>query len=258
MKEKWLHLVSLFEKHTQREKMLFSACIIAGIYGVWFFVFESALIINQQALAQRFDALTLATEKTKKIQQLFSDASLSNPSMEKEKKKEIKRLENRLVTLDRDLEALSVGLVSAFDLSNVLRDVLNSNKKMRLIGLTSLPSEALSFNGLHLNNTIKEVASNRESVEIMYDEFQNKIRREVAERDIVSESRSNNISVFKHTVVIRLEGGYFDMVDYLSALENLPWKFYWSELDYHVVEYPKAIVTLEVYTLSTGKGVSRE
>lgn len=256
MKEKWLSLINLFEKHTQREKMLFSACILAGIYGVWFFVFESALIKNQQALSQRFNALTLATEKTKKIQQLFSDTALNNPSIGKEK--EIKELEQRLMTLDRDLETLSVGLVPASDLPNVLRDVLNSNKNMRLIGLTSLPSKELNLNGSVFKNKVEEVTKKRESVEIMYDKFQNKAQQEITGSRVVNKSKSNNIGVFKHAVIIRLEGSYFDVIGYLSTLENLSWKFYWSELEYQVVEYPKAIVTLEVYTLSTGKGVSRE
>ena len=256
MKEKWLSLVALFEKHTQREKILFSACVLAGIYGIWFFVVENTLIKNQQELSQRFDALTLATEKTTKIQQLFSNASLNNPSIEK--KKEIQDLERRLMSLDRDLEALSVGLVPALDLPNVLRDVLNSNKKMRLIGLTSLPSQELTLHNLSLNSGVRGTEDDREPAEVMYDDFQREIQQNTIKKNIKNESNLGNVSVFKHSVVIQLEGSYFDVVDYLSALENLSWKFYWSTLDYRVVKYPKAIVTLEVYTLSTGKGVSRE
>ncbi|USH02760.1 type 4a pilus biogenesis protein PilO [Grimontia kaedaensis] len=52
-----------------------------------------------------------------------------------------------------------------------------------------------------------------------------------------------------HPVEITLEGRYFDIVDYLSALEALPVKYYWQSVDYSVKEYPKAEVTIEVYTL---------
>ena len=262
MREKWLNLVTLFEKHTLREKMLFSACVLAGIYGIWFFVVENTLVKRQQELSQRFNALTLATEKTTKIQQLFSDASLNNPNIEK--KKEIKELERRLLNLDRELEALSVGLVPAFDLPNVLRDVLNSNKKMRLIGLTSLPPQELNLHDLSFNtkNHTNEIDDERGPAEIMYDDFQraikqNMIRQSTVKKNIKSEPSLNNVGVFKHSVVVQVEGSYFDVIDYLSILENLSWKFYWSELDYRVVDHPKAIVTLEVYTLSTGAGVSR-
>lgn len=256
MKEKWLSLVDLFEKHTQREKILFSACVLAGIYGVWFFVVSNTLIKSQQELSQRFDGLKLETEKTTKIQKLFSNASLNNPNIEK--KKEIKDLEQRLASIDRDLETLSVGLVPAFDLPNVLRDVLSSNDKMRLIGLTSLPSKELNLHSLSFEKNIEKVGDFRSPTEILYDEFKNKNKVETSEKTNKNRSDLTNIGVFKHAVVIQLEGSYFDVIDYLSALESLSWKFYWSELDYRVVNYPKAIVTLEVYTLSTGVGVSRE
>lgn len=259
MKEKWLSLVALFEKYNQREKMLLSACVLAGVYGIWFFVVENVLLKNQQELSNRFDALILTTEKTKKIQELFSSASLNNPGIEK--KKEIKALEQRLLNLDRELEALSVGLVPAFDLPNVLRDVLSNNKKMRLIGLTSLPPKELNFNGLPLNNNPKKLEDKREPAEVVYDEVQSELQRGVQSELVTqnnksNESSSNNVGVFKHAVVIQLEGSYFDVIDYLVALESLSWKFYWSELDYRVVAYPKAIVTLEVYTLSTEKGAA--
>lgn len=256
MKEKWLNLVVLFEKHTQREKILFLSCVLAAIYSVWFFVIDTTLTKSQQELSQRFDALELATEKSTKIQQLFSNASLNNPSIEK--KKEINNLEQRLANLDRDLETLSVGLVPAIDLPNVLRDVLNSNKNMRLIGLTSLPSKELNLHNLSLGRNRIEIENVRNPTEILYDEFKNKSKKNTGKQTNKSESNLTNVGVFKHAVVIQLEGSYFDVVDYLSALENLPWKFYWAELDYRVIDYPKAIVTLEVYTLSTGVGVSRE
>lgn len=261
MKEKWLILVALFEKHNQREKMLLSVCVLAGVYGIWFFVVESVLLKNQQELSKRFDALMLTTEKTKKIQKLFSGVSLNNPGIEKEK--EIKALEQRLLNLDKNLEALSVGLVPAFDLPNVLRDVLSSNKTMRLVGLTSLPPQELNVHGLPSNSNAKKLEDKREPAEIMYDDIQSEIQRSVqgevaAQDNTTNGSNSNNIGVFKHAVVVQLEGSYFDVIDYLTALESLSWKFYWSELDYRVVAYPKAIVTLEVYTLSTEKGASRE
>ncbi len=39
--------------------------------------------------------------------------------------------------------------------------------------------------------------------------------------------------------------------DYLTHLEQLPWKFYWQSFNYEVQEYPTALVRLNIYTLST-------
>ena len=61
------------------------------------------------------------------------------------------------------------------------------------------------------------------------------------------------INLFKHGIRLKLEGGYFDVYQYLKALEALPRHFYWKQFDYQVQEHPKAVVEMEIYTLSTSK-----
>ena len=62
-----------------------------------------------------------------------------------------------------------------------------------------------------------------------------------------------SVNLFKHGIRLQLEGGYFDVYQYLKALEALPRHFYWQSFDYRVVEHPKAAVAMEIYTLSTSK-----
>ncbi|WP_407331520.1 type 4a pilus biogenesis protein PilO [Enterovibrio sp. 27052020O] len=54
---------------------------------------------------------------------------------------------------------------------------------------------------------------------------------------------------FIHPIEMTLKGRYFDIVEYLTALENLPVKYYWKGINYRVTEYPWAEVTVQVYTL---------
>lgn len=61
------------------------------------------------------------------------------------------------------------------------------------------------------------------------------------------------INLFKHGIRLKLEGGYFDVYQYLKALEALPRHFYWKQFDYQVKEHPRAVVEMEIYTLSTSK-----
>ncbi len=61
------------------------------------------------------------------------------------------------------------------------------------------------------------------------------------------------VNLFRHGIQLQLEGGYFDVYQYLKALEALPRHFYWKGFDYRVVEHPKAVVAMEIYTLSTSK-----
>lgn len=59
---------------------------------------------------------------------------------------------------------------------------------------------------------------------------------------------------FVHPVRIVLTGSYFDISEYLAALEQLSVKYYWRTFEYQVEEYPTARLTLTVYTLGSSEG----
>ncbi len=61
--------------------------------------------------------------------------------------------------------------------------------------------------------------------------------------------------LFKHGVVIEVLGDFPSTVRYLQAVEKLPWRFFWESLDYEVLDYPKARVTLTLRSLSTQEGL---
>jgi len=60
--------------------------------------------------------------------------------------------------------------------------------------------------------------------------------------------------LYKHGLVIEMEGGYFSTLRYLKALEGLPWQLSWSSLDYRVKDYPLAHITLTVHTMGVTEG----
>ncbi len=51
-----------------------------------------------------------------------------------------------------------------------------------------------------------------------------------------------------------LEGGYLDLIQYLEALESMPWKFFWQMVDFQVSEHPHAVSRLQLYTLGAHDG----
>jgi len=61
--------------------------------------------------------------------------------------------------------------------------------------------------------------------------------------------------VYKHATALKINGGYFQVLDYLQTLESLPWRFYWDWMSYSVVEYPSAEIEIRVYTLSAEEGL---
>jgi MSHA biogenesis protein MshJ len=55
---------------------------------------------------------------------------------------------------------------------------------------------------------------------------------------------------YKHGLEIELEGTYLACLDYLEAIEALPWRFYWQVLELNVEDFPNSRIRIEVSTLS--------
>ena len=57
-------------------------------------------------------------------------------------------------------------------------------------------------------------------------------------------------TAFRHGFRIRFAGSYLDTIDYLHALEDLPWRFFWDAVELDVKNHPRAHGSVVVYTLS--------
>lgn len=56
--------------------------------------------------------------------------------------------------------------------------------------------------------------------------------------------------IFRHGVVLEVEGNYLDLMEYLVALEKLPQQVYWGNLKLDVKKHPRATMSVEIFTLS--------
>lgn len=59
--------------------------------------------------------------------------------------------------------------------------------------------------------------------------------------------------VYRHTLELTVQGDFFSTLNYLKALEALPWRVHWDSIDYRVDHYPVAETRIQVYTLSFEK-----
>lgn len=63
-------------------------------------------------------------------------------------------------------------------------------------------------------------------------------------------------TLYRHGLNLQLEGGYFDLLSYLQAVQASGWQLNWDSLDYQVGEAgpSKATIRLKLYTLSRHAG----
>ncbi|MCE2596031.1 hypothetical protein K6Y31_14555 [Motilimonas cestriensis] len=133
-------------------------------------------------------------------------------------KKELQILKQAVAELDKQLTAGTLDLISAQKMAQLLEQLLSSSQKLTLVKAESVaPVPLLPTDG----------------------EF------------------SQEINLFRHGLTLTFDGGFFAIKDFLTALEQLPDKFYWQSLHYQVEQHPNAQVILKIYTLSTNKDFIR-
>jgi MSHA biogenesis protein MshJ len=147
----------------------------------------------------------------------------------------------RLATLRQDqaklhdeMVALQKGLVSPDRMTALLEDLLKRNGKLHLASLKKLPVVALNDQRLSSGNEAEGKAGVAAS-------------KEKTDGDGASEA------LYQHGVEIVVEGGYLDIMNYLSQLEAMPWQLFWSKARLDADGYPKASLTLTLFTLSLDK-----
>lgn len=236
--EWWGAKAEKFDAKPIRERLIVAALLLGVVWSAFNFTLLAPLEKQKSKLYDRLEAAEKEIKKLSTMEMVLTKALSNDPNAKK--KKEIDRLEKKLENLDENLQTLSVGLIQADELTLALHDVLHSLGSLKLIGM-----ETLAPTRLRLHRTDEMILTEGESGDGGGENL------ELDESGKVVEE----VGVFKHSVVVALEGKYFDVVSYLTALESLPWKIYWQGIDYEVLTYPKAKVLIEVYTLSTEEGV---
>ena len=217
MKEQWQVYANKVNAMEAREKWLLLLAAIAVVYLIWDGLFLEPLLAEEKQIGNQILAVEQQLNTYQQEEAMLLQALGSDPDAGQ--KKVIENLNRQLQRLNQELSALSVGLVPVVELPQILRDVLVRTRGLKLMGMETLPVEELQF------------SQQKEGGE------------------------TETTGVFKHTIVVFLKGSYFRVVEYLAALENLGWKFYWDRLEYRVDSYPQGLIELRVYTLSTEEGL---
>ncbi len=180
------------------------------------FIFDQLLISplqeNNKITRQKINAMASQMSEQSAQTGLLSGAK-DDPNFALKQK--LESLQRTLVSLDNEIGQVSSEMIPPRKMTEILEQLLRENTRLVLVNVNTLPSEKVTMNGQ------------------------------------ADSSTSGRHGLFRHTVEIELQGGYFDTLRYLQAIEALPWKVFWRELDYRVEEYPKASIRLRLNTLST-------
>jgi MSHA biogenesis protein MshJ len=124
-------------------------------------------------------------------------------------------LKGRLSGLDAELRSAAQGYVAPERMTDLLRAILATQRGLKLVSLTNLPVESLS-------------------------------PKAVTPAGIDATDRGP----FLHPVELVVEGDYVSVVAYLRALEVMPWKIHWRQLELVAGDYPVNRVHILIGVLS--------
>ncbi len=216
----------LFEKidsRILRERILIFITLLAVVFLLWNFLVQANFDRDRKALQAEAD--NIASEQRSLETQINSlaMAMASDPAIAKHN--EIRKLNTDIDVVETKLSGLSQGLISAEQLPKVLEEVLLRTASVKLLQVRTLAASEL------------QLASG------------------VSDAKDEGKIHASGTGVYKHGVLIRVAGNYAQLIQLMTEIEALQWKFYWESLDYTVKQYPNAEIDIRVFTLSSEEGL---
>lgn len=163
-------------------------------------------------------------------------------------KLEVQRQIGETVRLDAQIAVLQQSLLEDPDapikarLSSIQKQILNADQ-----ALASQTEDLVPAN---------QMPKLLENVFAQFDQLKLMEMRSIAPTAMLVMDDKNeltDVNLYQHGVQLSLQGSYFDIQKYLQRVEALPYQFYWKKFSYQVDDYPKALVQIEIYTLSTNR-----
>lgn len=209
-----------FEAFSLRERGLISAAIVVVMFMLWDTMVLTPQEVKQKNVVSQMYSLNEKMEAISKEVESMTDKLRSGEGQRVRARTE--EIRNLLAGLERKQQDLTVEFIRPAQMAKVLEDMLSNESSLKLTRLESLGAEPL-FPPPELKEGEKA-------------------------------PRVKQPNIFKHGMRVVFEGNFNSTVSYLKALESMPWRFYWDNVEYQVLEYPRAQVVITIHTLSLDEG----
>jgi MSHA biogenesis protein MshJ len=220
MKKRLQNIAKKIDAMSLRERALLFGAGVAVLGFLFNVLFWSPLVSEQTRLQSRIreDQQKMAEIEVQILQKV--GAIKNDPDAVA--KRRLAELQQKLQQTHLTMSEMQKGLVSPDKMAEVLEGILKRQESLRLISLKSTTPEVLNQSAPENKTAAKPATEPRSSVGVVY----------------------------KHGVELVVQGSYADIVNYLQALESMPWQLFWGRAVVTSEQYPRATVTLTLYTLA--------
>jgi MSHA biogenesis protein MshJ len=220
MKRYWTTLAARIDRATLRQRIgLFLAGATVVLYVLYMLAFDPLLREQARLRAQVAQQRVAVAGVDAQITTLV-DAFARDPDTASRQRLATARAETR--RLGDSLASMQKGLVAPEQMAPLLQTILRANGRLQLVALATLPVTAV---GGPPPSAVPPAAA-------------------------AAPAPAVTGLLYRHGVQVTVRGSYGDMIDYMAALERLPTQLFWGQAQLVVEDYPRAQVTLTLYTLS--------
>ena len=233
MKQYWQRIVLRIDALTLRERAMIFAMAAVVLTTLVNVVLLDPQFAKQKQLSERIkqEQETIAGIQAE-IQQKVKSQAIDPDAANRARLQTLKEQSSQMQGAMRDVQK---GLVSPDKMSELIESILKQNGRLRLVSLKTLPVTGLN----EMVATESKTAGEKTAA--------------AAAPPAKQDSQPAAGFVYRHGVEIMVEGGYLDMMNYMAALEAMPWQLFWGRAKLSVDEYPRATLTLTLFTLSLDK-----
>lgn len=217
MKQQLQQWAQRFDALTLRERVIVGAAVLLVIGILWLEFVYTAQAQTGKTLQTRLQSS--ASQIAALDQQIRILAAESGRDPDQANRRREEKLREQLAQVNAQLQQKTASLITPAQMAQVLEAVLTQKTDLTLIGVRNLPIEPL--------------------LELPADAGGNE---------------HPGTGVYRHGMQIEFSGSYLSTLEYLKALQDLDWDFYWDSLQLKVENYPVSRVTITVHTLSLKEG----
>ncbi|CAG0996535.1 hypothetical protein PLCT2_02787 [Planctomycetaceae bacterium] len=225
MKQYWKKLADKIDGMSLRERALIFAAVAFMLVSLIMTTFLDPLLAQQKKLSAE------VVQKQERMKGILAEIETLLAAKRADAispmRQHLEQVRRQIAEGDIYLQSRRERLVAPENMGGLLEEVLRRNGRLQLISLQTLPAAPL----------IEKVAKPGKEKE----------RAVPADAAVVPDKQ-----VFRHGVRITVRGSYPDLLQYLTALEQLPAQMFWGEVDMEAA-YPDVTLTLTLYTLSLDK-----
>lgn len=202
-------------------------------------------------LAERIDALTLRERGIMFVTVLAALYFVSSALIFTPLRVQSQRLEGQLKIQRDQLAALNTQIQKTVDAATRDPDADNAARLKEL-------SEKLGIVDPRLAQATQGLVSPRDMARLVEQVLTRNRALQVIRVESLPpapiDGQSGSSGLYKHGMRIEVRGRYLDLVNYMRALETLPWKVLWERATLATEDYPNSRLTLVIYTLSLREG----